>query len=271
MAVDRSGEALETTKISGLAHAVTDNPAEAVQGADLIAICTPISAYAAVLDAIKDSLEPGAVVTDVGSIKQTVIETIAGRLPAGVTFVPGHPIAGSEKSGPEFGHADLFDGRYWILTPTAETDPAAVAALTQLWTRCGAIVEEMAADYHDKVLAMTSHLPHLIAYTIVGTAFDLQGQEQRDVIRFSAGGFRDFTRLAGSDPTMWRDVFLNNKEAVLEMLQRFSEDLSYLQRAIRWGEGNKLFGLFERTREVRREVIEARQEKPYPEGRGDAD
>jgi len=268
-AIDPSETVLKTARGLHLADRFATDPAAGVEGADLVVICAPISTYAPTLDAIGPHLAPGTIVTDIGSVKKAVIEAAKGRIPDGVHFIAGHPIAGSEKSGPEHGHGELFDGRYWILTPTDDTDPATEEKVRTLWTRCGAIVETMTAEYHDKVLAMTSHLPHLIAYTIVGTAFDLEGQEQRDVIRFSAGGFRDFTRLAGSDPTMWRDVFVNNKEAVLEMLQRFGEDLSYLQRAIRWGEGDKLHDLFSRTREVRREVIEVRQDKPYPEGESD--
>jgi cyclohexadieny/prephenate dehydrogenase len=206
------------------------------------------------------------VLTDIGSVKLAVVAAVTPHVPNGVHFVPGHPIAGTEKSGPDAGSGALFEGRYWILTPAEGTNPDAVARVSTLWARCGALVEELPAAYHDKVLAVTSHLPHLIAYTIVGTAFDLEGQEQRDVIRFSAGGFRDFTRIAGSNPIMWRDIFLNNREAVLEMLQRFSEDLSYLQRAIRWGEGDKLEELFTKTREVRRGVVEANQAQPFPYG-----
>ena len=266
VAADLSAEALGRARELGLADAFHEAPSKAVADADIVVICTPIGTYGAIAKAMAPHLKPGAVVTDVGSVKGTVMEAVAPHLPAGVSFVPGHPIAGTEKSGPDAGSADLFVGRYWVLTPSGETDRAAVERVHALWERCGAIVEEMDADYHDKVLAVTSHLPHLIAYTIVGTAFDLEGQEQQDVIRFSAGGFRDFTRIAGSNPIMWRDVFLNNREAVLEMLQRFNEDLTYLQRAIRWGEGEKLQDLFTRTREIRQGVVEAKQDKPFPEG-----
>jgi cyclohexadieny/prephenate dehydrogenase len=268
-ASDLSADVLSRAKVLGLADRYEADPGAAVSGADLVVIASPISSYATVLDAIGPALAKGTIVTDVGSVKRAVADIAKGRIPDGVMFVPGHPIAGSEKSGPEFGHEDLFDGRYWILTPGETTDREAVDRLTLLWGRCGAIVEDMSVDYHDKVLAMTSHLPHLIAYSIVGTAFDLQSSEQRDVIRFSAGGFRDFTRLAGSDPIMWRDVFLNNKEAVLEMLQRFGEDLSLLQRAIRWDDGETLEKFFRETREVRRGVVEAKQDKPYPGADGD--
>ena len=187
----------------------------------------------------------------VGSVKLSPIRDILPNLPDTVHFVPGHPVAGTEHSGPDSGFAELFEGRYWLLTPINNSNPAATARMRALYESIGAMVEEMDADYHDKVLAITSHLPHLIAYTIVGTAVDLEDQMQADVIRFSAGGFRDFTRIAGSNPIMWRDIFLNNKDAVLEMLQRFSEDLTALQRAIRWGEGDKLQELFTRTRAIR--------------------
>ena len=200
--------------------------------------------------------------SDVGSVKRAPITDMSPYISESIHFVPGHPIAGTEKSGPESGFAELFEGRYWLLTPVVGTNPEAVNKMRGLFEAIGAMVEEMDPDYHDKVLAITSHLPHLIAYTIVGTADDLEDQTQADVIRFSASGFRDFTRLAGSNPIMWRDIFLNNKEAVLEMLQRFSEDLTALQRAIRWGEADTLEGLFIRTREIRRGVIDAKQEVP---------
>ncbi len=266
VAADQSAEARSRAAELGLADGFVENPADAVQGADIVVICTPIGTYGAIAETIAPHLKPGAVLTDIGSVKQAVVAAVRPHVPAGVHFIPGHPIAGTEKSGPDAGSGALFEGRYWILTPLDGGDPAPVARLAALWSACGAIVEELPADYHDKVLAVTSHLPHLIAYTIVGTAFDLEGQEQRDVIRFSAGGFRDFTRIAGSNPIMWRDIFLNNREAVLEMLQRFSEDLSYLQRAIRWGEGDKLEELFTKTREIRRGVVEANQAQPFPYG-----
>jgi len=205
------------------------------------------------------ALKPGAIVTDVGSVKQAVIRDIAPHIPAGAHFVPGHPVAGTEHSGPASGFAELFHDRWCILTPSAETDAGALATVTALWQAAGMRVVTMDAEHHDLVLAMTSHLPHLIAYTIVGTATDLEDTLKSEVIKFSAGGFRDFTRIAASDPVMWRDIFLNNREAVLELLQRFSEDLTALQRAIRWGEGQKLEDLFTRTRAVRRSIIEAKQ------------
>lgn len=263
---DASEDARARAAELGLADAFFAEPADAVANADVVVICTPIGSYGAIAQAIAPHLKPGATLTDIGSVKLAVVAAVTPHVPSGVHFVPGHPIAGTEKSGPDAGSGALFEGRYWILTPAEGTDPDAVARLSTLWSRCGALVEELPAAYHDKVLAVTSHLPHLIAYTIVGTAFDLEGQEQRDVIRFSAGGFRDFTRIAGSNPIMWRDIFLNNREAVLEMLQRFSEDLSYLQRAIRWGEGDKLEELFSKTREIRRGVVEANQAQPFPYG-----
>jgi cyclohexadieny/prephenate dehydrogenase len=253
----------ETTRAKalelGLADRVTADAAEAVRGADLVILATPLSAYAAIGAAIAPALRPGAIVTDVGSVKQAVIRDLAPSLPASVHFIPGHPVAGTEHSGPESGFAELFRDRWCILTPLPDTDAAALARLTALWEQAGMRVVTMDPEHHDKVLAMTSHLPHVIAYTIVGTATDLEDSLKSEVIKFSAGGFRDFTRIAGSDPVMWRDIFLNNREAVLEMLQRFSEDLTALQRAIRWGEGDKLEELFSRTRAIRRSIIEAKQ------------
>jgi len=243
----------------GIADRVTADAAEAVRDADLVVLATPLSAYAAIGTKIALALRPGAIVTDVGSVKQAVIRDLLPSLPASVHFIPGHPVAGTEHSGPESGFAELFRDRWCILTPLPATDPAALARLTALWEQAGMRVVTMDPEHHDKVLAMTSHLPHVIAYTIVGTATDLEDSLKSEVIKFSAGGFRDFTRIAGSDPVMWRDIFLNNREAVLEMLQRFSEDLTALQRAIRWGEGDKLEELFSRTRAIRRSIIEAKQ------------
>ena len=242
-----------------LAQTVTWDPAEAVRGADLVMICVPVGAYRDVAKAIGPHLKAGAIVSDVGSVKQAAIADIAPHLPKGVHFVPGHPVAGTEHSGPEAGFAELFRGRFCILTPPAGTNPKAVAKVAELWRRAGMKVEIMDAKHHDVVLAITSHLPHLIAYTIVGTATDLEGHTKSEVIKFAAGGFRDFTRIAASDPVMWRDIFLANREAVLEMLGRLSEDLAGLQKAIRWGEGEKLLDLFTRTRAIRRSIIEAGQ------------
>ncbi|MBV8650469.1 MAG: prephenate/arogenate dehydrogenase family protein [Alphaproteobacteria bacterium] len=243
----------------GIVDRAVEDPAEAVAGADLVVVATPLSAYAGIAARIGSKLRPGAIVTDVGSVKQAVIRDLGPAMPADVHFIPGHPVAGTEHSGPESGFAELFRDRWCILTPLPDTDAAALARVTALWEQAGMKVVSMDAEHHDKVLAMTSHLPHVIAYTIVGTATDLEESLKSEVIKFSAGGFRDFTRIAGSDPVMWRDIFLNNREAVLEMLQRFSEDLTALQRAIRWGEGDKLEELFTRTRAIRRSIIEAKQ------------
>jgi cyclohexadieny/prephenate dehydrogenase len=243
----------------GIADRATEDAAAAVAEADLVVLATPLSAYAAIAATIAPALRQGAIVTDVGSVKQVVIRDVLPLLPSGVHLVPGHPVAGTEHSGPEAGFAELFVDRWCILTPPPATDPAAVDAITSMWEKAGMRVAVMEPEHHDKVLAVTSHLPHLIAYTIVGTATDLEDSLKSEVIKFSASGFRDFTRIAASDPVMWRDIFLNNREAVLEILQRFSEDLSALQRAIRWGEGDKLEELFTRTRAIRRSIIEARQ------------
>jgi cyclohexadieny/prephenate dehydrogenase len=233
--------------------------AEAVKGADLVIICTPVGTYKQIAEEIAPHLAPGAILSDVGSVKQTVVRDVSPFLPAGVQFVPGHPIAGTEHSGPEAGFAELFEGRWCILTPVAGTDAKAVAKLRRFWERIGSKVDIMDAAHHDKVLAITSHLPHLIAYTIVGTATDLETHLKSEVIKFAASGFRDFTRIAASDPVMWRDIFLNNKDAVLEMIGRLSEDLAAMQRAIRWGEGDKLQDLFTRTRAIRRSIVKAGQ------------
>ncbi len=249
----------------GLVDTAVDSAEEAVRDADLVIVCTPLSAYAALGAVIGPHLKAGATLTDVGSVKQSVIRDLAPHVPAGVHFIPGHPVAGTEHSGPEAGFAELFRDRWLILTPVAGTDAAALQQLHTFWTRIGSKVETMEPQHHDLVLAITSHLPHLIAYNIVGTADDLQTVTKSEVIKYSAGGFRDFTRIAASDPTMWRDVFLNNKEAVLEMLGRFTEDLAALQRAIRWGDGQTLFDTFTRTRAIRRQIIDAGQETPAPD------
>jgi cyclohexadieny/prephenate dehydrogenase len=259
VACARTQASLDTAIKLGLCDRATLDPVAAVKGADLVVLGTPLSAYAGIAQAIAGALKPGAIVTDVGSVKQAVIRDIKPHIPAGVHFVAGHPVAGTEHSGPASGFAELFHDRWCILTPLPDTDPAALARVTALWQAAGMKVLMMDAEHHDLVLAITSHLPHLIAYTIVGTATDLEDTLKSEVIKFSAGGFRDFTRIAASDPVMWRDVFLNNREAVLEMLQRFSEDLTALQRAIRWGEGQKLEDLFTRTRAIRRSIIEAKQ------------
>jgi cyclohexadieny/prephenate dehydrogenase len=255
----RTHATLDKAMALGLADRITTDPRAAVEGADLVVLSTPLGTYGAIAEAMAPGLDPGAIVTDVGSVKSCVVADVGPLLPEGVYFVPGHPVAGTEHSGPDAGFADLFDGRFCILTPPPGTDQNAIARITALWRRAGMQVEIMTAEHHDRVLAITSHLPHLIAYTIVGTATDLEDHLKLEVVRFSAGGFRDFTRIAASDPVMWRDIFLNNREAVLEMLGRFTEDLTALQRAIRWGEGEKLEDKFARTREIRRGVLAARQ------------
>ncbi|MFN3076715.1 MAG: prephenate/arogenate dehydrogenase family protein [Alphaproteobacteria bacterium] len=242
-----------------LVDEVTDDPGDAVRDADLVMLCTPVGAYAALAEAIAPHLAPGTIVSDIGSVKETVVSDLVPRLPSYVHLVPGHPVAGTEHSGPESGFAELFQNRWCILTPPEGTDPQAVERVRALWCKCGMNVDVMSARHHDQVLAITSHLPHLIAYTIVGTATDLEEHLRQEVIKYSASGFRDFTRIAASDPVMWRDIFLGNREAVLEVLQRFTEDLTALQRAIRWGEGDKLEALFTRTRAIRRSIIDARQ------------
>ncbi|MFI5000546.1 MAG: prephenate/arogenate dehydrogenase family protein [Reyranellales bacterium] len=239
-------------------HCGTDLMA-ACKDADLVIVCTPVGACGEVAKIIGPTLKAGCIVSDVGSVKQAVVSAMQPHLPDGVHFVPAHPVAGTENSGPEAALVDLFDGRWTILTPLPDSDPAAVAKLETFWKGLGSLVDKLDPAHHDRILAITSHLPHLIAYTIVGTADDLGGHLNAEVLRFAAGGFRDFTRIAASDPTMWRDVFMNNREAVLEVLQRFQEDLFYLQRAIRWGEGDKLFDLFTRTREIRRALIHLNQ------------
>ena len=249
----------------GLADAVFDTPGETVAGADLVILCVPVGANASVAEAMSGHLAEGAIVTDVGSVKASVIRDVGPHLPGGVHLIPGHPIAGTEQSGPEAGFAELFEGRWCVLTPPADTDPAMVERLAAFWRACGMSVDRMTAEHHDLVLAITSHVPHLIAYNIVGTAADLEEVTQSEVVKYAAGGFRDFTRIAASDPTMWRDVFLNNREAVLEMLGRFVEDLTALQRAIRWAEGDALFDLFTRTRDIRRGIIDAGQETDAPD------
>ena len=255
----RSAQTLETVRRLGLADETSDDPAASVAGADLVVIATPLSAYADIARRIAPALRDGAIVTDVGSVKGAAIAALRPALPDRIHFVPGHPVAGTEHSGPEAGFAELFQDRWCILTPPPGTAPEAVAKITALWERAGMRVVTMEAEHHDKVLAVTSHLPHLIAYTIVGTATELGQDLQSEVVAFSAGGFRDFTRIAASDPVMWRDIFLENREAVLELLQRFSEDLTALQRAIRRGDGETLHKWFTRTRAIRRSIIEAKQ------------
>lgn len=249
----------------GLCDAVFEDPAEAVADADLIVLCTPVGAIEGLMARLGPALKPGAVVSDVGSVKAHVVASVLPHLPEGVGFIPGHPIAGTEESGPEAGFASLFKNRWTILTPIDRHTDDQLTRLTALWTGMGAQVEAMTPEHHDLVLAITSHVPHLIAYNIVGTADDLETVTQSEVTKYSAGGFRDFTRIAASDPTMWRDIFLTNKTAVLEMLGRFVEDLSVLQRAIRDEDGDKLHDLFTRTRDIRRRIVAAGQETADPD------
>jgi len=249
----------------GICDAVFSSAAEAVQGADLVVLAVPVGAMGAIAAEIGPHLKPGATVTDVGSVKQAVIDAVAPHIPQGVHFVPGHPLAGTEHSGPRSGFATLFNNRWWLLTPTETTDAAATARLRSLCEAMGANVDVMDAPHHDLVLAVTSHAPHLIAYTMVGVADDLGRVTGSEVVKYSAAGFRDFTRIAASDPTMWRDVFLNNKEATLEILGRFTEELFALQRAIRLGDGDHLHAYFTRTRAIRRGIIEAGQDTAAPD------
>jgi cyclohexadieny/prephenate dehydrogenase len=261
----RSAATLSRAQELGLGDAYVADAADAVGNADLVIVSVPVGASGDVAKQISANLKPGATVTDVGSTKASVIAQMQPHMPDNVHFIPGHPIAGTEHSGPDAGFADLFEGRWCILTPPPGTDADAIAKLRDFWNALGSMVEEMDPAHHDKVLAIVSHLPHIIAYNIVGTADDLETVTESEVIKYSASGFRDFTRLAASDPTMWRDVCLHNKDAILEMLSRFSEDLAYLQRAIRWGDGDKLFDLFTRTRAIRRSIVEAGQDTAAPD------
>ena len=261
----RSPATRETARRIGLCDRVCETAAEAVEGADLVVLCVPVGAMRAVAAEIAPHLAQGATVSDVGSVKRAVIEAVGPHLPDHVHFIPAHPLAGTEHSGPESGFATLFDNRWCILVPVEGTDPAALDRLTRLWQGIGANVDTMEADHHDLVLAVTSHAPHLIAYTMVGVADDLRRVTDSEVIKYSAAGFRDFTRIAASDPTMWRDVFLTNKEATLEILGRFTEELFALQRAIRTGDGDHLHAYFTRTRAIRRGIIEAGQDTDAPD------
>jgi cyclohexadieny/prephenate dehydrogenase len=261
----RSPKTRERVAELGLADKVVETNAEAAAGADLVIVCVPVGICGAVASEIAPQLKAGAIVSDVGSVKASVLRDMGKHLPKNVHFVPAHPVAGTEHSGPDAGFAELFENRWCILTPPDGANAAAVEKLATFWRRIGAKVEIMTAEHHDLVLAITSHVPHLIAYNIVGTAADMERVTQSEVVKFSAGGFRDFTRIASSDPVMWRDVFLNNKDAVLEMLGRFSEDLAALQRMIRWDDGDALEKLFTRTRTIRRGVIEAGQDTAAPD------
>ncbi len=261
----RSPDTLKRAEELGLGDRYTTSSQDAVKDADLVIVSVPVGASESVAKEISRSLKPGAIVTDVGSTKASVIAQMLPHMPANVHFIPGHPLAGTEKSGPDAGFPGLFEGRWCIFTPVADTDETALKRLRSFWEALGSKVDEMDAEHHDKVLAIVSHLPHIIAYNIVGTADDLETVTESEVIKYSASGFRDFTRLAASDPTMWRDVCLHNRDAILEMLARFSEDLAYLQRAIRWGEGDKIFELFTRTRAIRRSIVQAGQDVDAPD------
>jgi cyclohexadieny/prephenate dehydrogenase len=261
----RTKATLDTALKLGLIGKGFATAAEAVKGADLVILSVPVGACGPLTAEIAPHLRPGAILTEVGSVKEAVVRDMAPHVPKGVHFVPGHPIAGTEQSGPEAGFAELFDGRWTILTPEPGTEAAAVDKLKAFWIALGSKVEIMSPQHHDMVLAITSHLPHLIAYNIVNTAEHLERVTDKEVIKFSAGGFRDFTRIAASDPTMWRDVFLNNKEAVMEMLRRFADDLAELQRAIEGADGDTLFRRFAEARAIRRGIIAAGQDTPAPD------
>ncbi len=255
----RSEATLERLRQLAIADRVEPDPAEAVRDADCVMLCAPVGAYAELAARISENLAPGAILTDVGSTKMSVLRDVGPHVPAGVHFVPAHPLAGTEHSGPDAGFVELFDGRWTLLTPPPGTDPAAIEAIAELWRRCGAMTRVMDAAHHDRVLAIVSHLPHLLAFTICGTADDLADETRDEVLNFAASGFRDFTRIAASDPTMWRDVFLNNREALLEMLARFTEDAQAMARAIRWGDGDYITDKVTRGRKIRRSLIERKQ------------
>ncbi|KQU74228.1 prephenate dehydrogenase [Aminobacter sp. DSM 101952] len=260
----RSAATLARAEELGLGDSYSTDAKVAVKDADLVIVSVPVGSSGAVAIDMAPALKPGAILTDVGSTKASVIAQMAPHVPEGVHFIPGHPLAGTEKSGPDAGFAELFENRWCIFTPLPDTDPVALEKLSEFWRRCGSNIDTMDPEHHDMTLAIVSHLPHIIAYNIVGTADDLESVTKSEVIKYSASGFRDFTRLAASDPTMWRDVCLHNKDAILEMLARFSEDLASLQRAIRWGDGDKLFEMFTRTRAIRRSIIDAGQEVDVP-------
>ena len=265
----RSSETRVIARDIGLCDVVSDSAAEAVRDADLVVLCVPVGAMAAVAAEIAPVLKPGATVSDVGSVKRAVLDAVGPHIPQGVHFVPAHPLAGTEQSGPKSGFAELFDNRWTLIVPPPDADPGVVSRVSMFWEALGANTEVMEADHHDLVLAVTSHTPHLIAYTMVGVADDLRRVTDSEVVKYSAAGFRDFTRIAASDPTMWRDVFLANKDATLEILGRFTEELFALQRAIRTGDGDHLHAYFTHTRAIRRGIIEAGQDTDAPDfGRG---
>ena len=255
----RTEATLQRVRELGIADAVELDPARAVAGADCVMLCAPVGVYAELAATIAPHLAPGCILTDVGSTKQSVIRDVGPLVPPGVHFVPAHPVAGTEYSGPDSGFSTLFDGRWCLLTPPEGTDAAAVERMAEFWRRCGSMVESLDAEHHDRVLAIVSHLPHLIAFTICGTADDLEGQSRQQVMQFAASGFRDFTRIAASDPVMWRDVFLNNREALLEMLARFMEDAQAMARAVRWGDAAYIEDRILRGRKIRRSLIELKQ------------
>lgn len=266
---DKNKENLAKAENLGLADIYTDSIKEGASDADLIIFATPVCAFGDLAEEVAQYVKKGAVISDVGSVKQYSLQEIEKYLnkDIGVIVVGGHPVAGTEKSGPENGFTSLFKGRWCILTPDDNSTPEAIEKLTKMWESCDMKVDTMEAPHHDKVMAAVSHLPQLIAYSIVGTVADLEGYEHKEIIKYSAGGFRDFTRIAGSDPTMWRDIFLTNKQTVLELIQRFIEDLVALERNIRWDEGDKMFDLFKRTQKIRKDVIEAKQDQPEHEKR----
>lgn len=269
VAYDSNRDYLRAAKELGIVDDVCSEAAAAASGADLVVLATPVGAFGDVVREMVPHLAPGAIITDVGSVKKYSLEEIENNVPqqSGIIIVGGHPVAGTEKSGPEAGFAELFQDRWCILTPNERSTPEAIEKVSEMWRGAAMRIDTMSAEHHDKVMAAVSHLPHLIAFSIVGTVADLEGYEQQEIIKYSASGFRDFTRIAGSDPTMWRDVFLNNKSTILELIQRFIEDLVALERNIRWGEGKQLFDLFSRTQKIRKEVIDARQDQPEHEKR----
>ena len=255
----RTQTTLDRVMELGIADRIEADPAKAVIGADCVMLCAPVGAYAALAEAIAPHLAPGCIVTDVGSTKQSVIRDVGPLIPAGVHFVPGHPMAGTEYSGPDSGFLTLFQGRWCMLTPPPGTDEAAVDKIAELWRRCGSMIDIVEPSHHDRVVAIVSHLPHLLAFTICGTADDLEDESRQQVLKFAAAGFRDFTRIAASDPVMWRDVFLNNREALLEMLARFTEDAQAMARAVRWGDGDYITDKIMRGRAIRKSLIELKQ------------
>ena len=255
----RSEATLARVRELGIADRTEIDPARAVEGADCVMLCAPVGAYAALAQAIAPHLAPGCILTDVGSTKQSVIRDVGPLVPEGVHFVPAHPVAGTEYSGPDAGFSSLFEGRWCLLTPPPGTDPDAVERLAEFWRRCGSMLSIMEPGHHDRVMAIVSHLPHLIAFTICGTADDLAGESRHEVLQFAASGFRDFTRIAASDPEMWRDVFLNNREALLEMLARFTEDAQAMARAVRWGDTDYIEDRIRRGRKIRQSLIELKQ------------